>query len=122
MKRCPIAGAEDANKRRLENNRFRKTNDPINRLYWLSAWKRFCRMVLNRNPICQRIIKGEQCREAARVIHHLISPRHRPDLFLEPTNVLALCFNCHPGGEEGTPLWREGLDYVKSIISAPICV
>ena len=121
MRRCPKADDGKAQERR-ETNSFRKRNDPINRLYWLASWKRFCRIVFNRNQICQRIIKGEQCREAATVVHHLISPRQRPDLFLDPTNVLALCEHCHPGGEEGTPLWREGVDYVKSIISAPICV
>ncbi len=102
-----------------EQDRFRKKNDPVNRLYWLASWFRFKLHCLNRNPICQRIIRGEQCHNPAWVVHHLISPRERPDLFLDATNVVCLCANCHPGGEEGTPEWKEGVDYVPSLISPP---
>jgi hypothetical protein len=33
--------------------------------------------------------------------------------------VVALCAACHPGGEEGTPEWREGIDFVPSVIAPP---
>jgi len=119
MWRCPIAGAEEREKQATYNDRFRKKNDPCARLYRTTAWFRFRWFVLNRNPICQRIVKGEQCRESATVVHHLLSPRQRPDLFLDPANVLCLCAGCHPGGEEGTPLWQVNTDYVPSVIEAP---
>lgn len=122
MWRAPIAGQAEAAARRAETDRFRKKNDPERKRYQTAAWHRFRFHILNRNPICQKLIHGRQCREPAMVVHHLLSPRQRPDLFLEPHNVLALCANCHPGGEEGTPLWKPGVDYVASIIAPPICV
>ncbi len=102
-----------------EQSRFVKKNDHVNRLYELASWGRFKIHVLNRNPICQRIIRGEQCHAPAKVVHHLISPRQRPDLFLDAKNVVCLCPNCHPGGEAGTPEWKEGVDFVPSVISPP---
>jgi hypothetical protein len=75
---------------------------------------------LARNSICQKIQRdGQQCRNGASIVHHLISPRARPDLFLDVHNVVALCAACHPGGECGTPDWVSGRDYVSSVISAP---
>jgi 5-methylcytosine-specific restriction enzyme A len=119
MWKCPSIDAKEVTQRRAETDRFRKKNDPCRKMYNTSAWFRFRWFVLNRNPICQRIVKGVQCRDAATVVHHLLSPRQRPDLFLEPTNVLCLCAGCHPGGEEGTPLWRVDIDYVPSVIEGP---
>ena len=120
MWRCPKAGDVKADETRWENDKFRKKNDPVNRLYGLASWFRFKLHVLNRNPLCQRILPGSrQCTYPATTVHHLISPRQRPDLFLDAKNVVCLCPNCHPGGKEGTPLWQPGKDYVASVIAPP---
>jgi hypothetical protein len=69
--------------------------------------------------MCQRIQKnGEQCHEPAKIVHHLWSPRQRPDLFIVPSNVVCLCANDHPT-DEGTPAWREGVDYVRTEFVLP---
>jgi len=97
----------------------RRKEDPVARLYAMAAWQRFRQFFFNRNPICQRIgADGKQCREVATLIHHLLSPRKRPDLFLDPKNVVALCAHCHPP-DEGTPDWVAGRDYVPSVIEPP---
>lgn len=85
--------------------------DAVDRLYDKAMWKRFRAWILAQRPICQRINKGERCRFTANTVHHLESPRSRPDLFTEPDNVLALCAGCHPGGDAGTPHWRRGHEY-----------
>ena len=100
-------------------DRWRSKNDPIRRWYDTARWARFTVYMLDRNPMCQRIFKGEQCRNGATTVHHLLSPRQRPDLFLEPKNVVCLCAHCHPGGTEGTPEWVSGVDYVPTVIWPP---
>ena len=96
-----------------------RRNDPVHRLYTLARWRKFERIMLNRNPVCQRIgPDGKQCRNAATLGHHLVSPRQRLDLFLVYDNVLALCANCHPP-TEGTPDWIVDRDYVPSVIAPP---
>jgi hypothetical protein len=45
--------------------------------------------------------------------HHLVSPRVVPSLLLNPTNVVALCYACHP--DVDTPEWVEGKDYVPTV-------
>jgi hypothetical protein len=75
--------------------------------------------VLMHNPRCQRIVDGKQCWHGAALVHHRISPRERPDLFLSPfdengfSQLIALCRDCHPNSE-GTPDWVEGKDYVRT--------
>lgn len=99
-----------------------RRDDTVARMYHTSAWFVFRRHVLNRNPICQRIgTDMKQCRYAAMLLHHLVSPRVNPALFLVPSNVIALCDRCHPP-DEGTPDWIEGRDYVPSVIEAATCV
>lgn len=121
MKRCPIAGDAGASEGRKDADRWRKSNDPVNALYRKASFRvRFRTHVLHRNPICQKILRsGQQCTNPAWVVHHLISPRECPARFLDATNVVALCESCHPGGAEGTPEWRAGVDYVPSVIEPP---
>lgn len=93
--------------------------DPTDRLYKLARWYRFRRMVIEQNWQCQRLLGIEQCGNAATIVHHLISPRERPDLMFDPKNVAALCAGCHPGGVAGTPTWKEGKDYVATVFVMP---
>jgi hypothetical protein len=70
-------------------------------LYNSKEWKTFRPLLISRNPVCQRINAGEQCRQPSTIAHHLIDPRIRPDLKLSASNVVAVCKNCHPGGQAG---------------------
>lgn len=87
-------------------------DDPIRKLYWTARWQRFRAMLLNLNPLCQRLQPdGSACRNPSRIIHHLKSPKVAPELFLVARNCVCLCQNCHPGGEVGTPDWKENVNY-----------
>jgi 5-methylcytosine-specific restriction enzyme A len=96
-----------------------RCKDATDKLYGCARWYRLRRMMLEQNFQCQRIIGFEQCINAARVVHHIISPRERTDLMYDPTNLAALCESCHPGGEAGTPDWKVGRDFVPTIFELP---
>jgi hypothetical protein len=111
--------AKDSNaeKVRKEWNKFRMANDPIDRMYTHGILGRKWRMLAPKmrvlNPMCCKLIDGEQCHNPATVTHHLVSPRRDTRLFLEPTNLTTLCANCHP--KEDTPNWRVGVDIVQTL-------
>lgn len=112
MIKCPSASADNKTAH-AEQDRFRKKTDPIYKLYSTAAWQRFRLWRLADNPLCQRIVKGERCHFGATTVHHLFSPRERPDLFYDAHNTVCLCANCHQGGLAGTPEWRKGIDYAE---------
>jgi 5-methylcytosine-specific restriction protein A len=65
------------------------------RMYSTSAWQAFRAWVkVDRKGLCERcmangrLVNGEH-------VHHLIDPRERPDLILEPSNVELWCMSCH---------------------------
>lgn len=99
-----------------ESQRVRGETD---KMYGTVRWFRFRGWLLTQNPMCQKLTKGQPCRNPAHVVHHLISPRVRPDLFIDPPNTVCLCDHCHPGGTEGTPWWRPGVDYTPTKAAAP---
>ncbi|HET8923627.1 MAG TPA: hypothetical protein VFN26_11605 [Candidatus Acidoferrum sp.] len=76
-------------------------------------------MMKRLNPICQRIewdsVTGQrgQCRRPSQVVHHLKDPKDAPALSFEAGNVVCLCVNHHPGGQQGTA-WVESVDYVPT--------
>jgi len=84
--------------------------DAVDRMYHHARWLVFRKWILAGRPICQRIDKGIRCTKASTLVHHLWSPRQRPDLFTSERHVLALCAWCHTD-EEGTPHWRAGHEY-----------
>lgn len=98
--------------RRLQNA------DPINKMYHREPWTSYRIMLLNNNPICQRLHNGMQCTNASTLVHHLLSPRIYPQGFVSPDCTIALCANCHVP-DEGTPDWRVGIDFVKTVFSLP---
>jgi hypothetical protein len=83
-------------------------------LYWQTRWIKFRLLLLVRNPICSRIINGEQCHNRATVGHHLVSPLDNPALTFVTSNIVMLCASCHPN-TRGTAQWIEGKDFVKTI-------
>jgi hypothetical protein len=112
---CPEHKTDNAT---TEYNHERK-KDPIDRQYGTVRWLNFRRMIITSNWLCQRLKSGLRCDRPSSVVHHLKSPRLYPDLMFVPSNVVALCPRCHPGGEVGTPDWREGKDFVKTIYKLP---
>src|SRR6266850_6921305 len=68
-----------------------KVKDAIAKLYDCAPWRRFKASVLVYNPQCQRLVNGEQCQEAAAVVHHIISPRVNQTLFMDWQNVVCVC-------------------------------
>ena len=95
-----------------------RVRDAVDKMYDTARWATFRAWMLMQNPICQRIVKGEQCHNPSSVVHHLISPRQRPDLFTDPRAVTCLCPTCHDASE-GTPTWRPGVDFVPTRFSPP---
>ena len=92
----------------------KRQHDEVDLEYGRIRWLRCRQVMLAQNPICQRIVKGgAQCTHAAVLVHHIWSPKVRPDLFIEPSNLVALCSTCHDNSE-GTPWWTAGKDYVPT--------
>ena len=95
-------------------DRDRGKNDRTRHEYTLARWKKLSAFLRRRNPICQRIKRGVRCMKPSAVVHHLISPYERLDLMHVPTNCVALCADCHPGGTAGTPHWQPNVDFVPT--------
>ena len=54
------------------------------------------------NPICQRIDDtGQQCTRPSKIVHHLKDPKDAPEKALSWDNLVAVCVECHPGGQRG---------------------
>lgn len=119
---CPQkaeVGSHYCAKHQKADTRVQRVRDDVDRRYSRAPWPGFRLTMLCQNRICQRLDRrGEQCNSPARLVHHLQSPRVRPDLFVEPTNVVSLCEHCHPP-DEGTPWWKKGVDYVKGSFRLP---
>jgi hypothetical protein len=81
-------------------DKFVRAKDEIAKLYHTTLWRRFRDSILARNPICALIVNGVQCTHAATLVHHIISPRQRRDLFTTASNVAPLCADHHTD-EEG---------------------
>jgi hypothetical protein len=88
--------------------------DEVNRLYRRTMWVRMRSAMLMRNPICTRLSNGAQCQNHSVLVHHLTSPREKPELFVEPRNLVCLCQQCHCN-DEGTPWWKPGVDYIENV-------
>jgi hypothetical protein len=83
-----------------------------------AAWISTSKLMRRLNPVCQKIVndglyRNEQCHNPAALVHHLVSPRQDPKLFLVASNLVALCAHCHPP-DDGTPWWKVGVDYVAT--------
>jgi len=76
-----------------------KRSDPVWMMYQHTRWKKFREWFWRMNPICQRVIDGKQCTNIGTTIHHRVSPRQRPDLFLDADNVKAVCSEHHNHSE-----------------------
>lgn len=93
--------------------------DPVWSLYNRDQWRRRFRDAFfgHGNVICQRIVDGERCRHAVEILHHIFSPKKRPDLMYTPSNVVGVCRQHHPitEGEPVESLSRLDEIYVPTI-------
>jgi hypothetical protein len=87
---------------REQTNEGRRS-DEVRRWYKTVRWLNFQRWFIRHHPICQRVIDGKRCQQIATVVHHLLSPRDRPDLFTNEENCRALCVTHHHGGQGAGP-------------------
>jgi len=98
---------------RKQRDAERKKGDPIWHLYNCAAWPRFRGAFFGYgNVICQRIVDGQRCRFPVEILHHIHSPRQRPDLMYSPSNVRGVCRQHHPNSE-GEP--KENLAHLGDI-------
>lgn len=81
----------------------RAHDDSVRALYKSARWLKFRETVKACNGQCQRILNGEQCHNPAKIIHHVISPKVSPSLFLDWRNTVAVCSEHHPDSS-GEPL------------------
>jgi 5-methylcytosine-specific restriction enzyme A len=78
--RAGTARQYDQSSERVESHRF----------YTSKRWRRFRKLLLARNPICQ------MCGEVvATQVHHDAARRDRPDLAFCDANMIAACGPCH---------------------------
>lgn len=94
-------------KRAIASNR---TPRPMEGQYNTAAYGRFRDSVMSCNPICQRIERGERCKNPSRILHHLKEPADVRE-FYDRKNACMVCEQHHTP-EKGTPRWTEGVDYV----------
>src|SRR5581483_3910656 len=51
---------------------------------------------------CQRLFdSGAQCGHQSEVVHHLVDPTVAPHKAHDWTNLVAVCYEHHPGGQQG---------------------
>jgi hypothetical protein len=83
-----------------------------NPLYDTSRWRNLQHKIIVADCFCRRIIAGVRCDRPSKIVHHLVSPRQRPDLMFVVSNLVAVCRDHHPNTEGSD--WVEGRDYSKS--------
>lgn len=62
--------------------------------YDRAAWRRLRAWFLAANPLCWRCLERDEL-VPAEIAHHIIERLERPDLALDPANLMALCWSCH---------------------------
>jgi 5-methylcytosine-specific restriction endonuclease McrA len=67
------------------------------RRYSTASWQRLRKAVLaHYGYVCQ--LQGPRCTGYATSVHHLIPSSQAPELFWEPSNLVAACGRCNYGG------------------------
>ena len=122
MKKTPTAQMPSGTPTAQQNDNGTKYQSP--------HWRRVSRKIRSDNAVCQRILNvglyhNEQCHNASQMVHHRRGAIAHPELFLSVydrdgvSNLIALCWGCHvdfdgTDGTNGTPLWVEGVDFVRT--------
>jgi hypothetical protein len=116
--RCPRyaikRGRCDEHQKEHEKQLYQDRNvtDPFHAQYQTVQWHRLSKSFKAQNPLCLFIEEnGVQCRYKSDLVHHRIAAKERPDLFLDPKNLAALC-NHHHGHTSGD---AAGVRYVPAV-------
>ena len=76
-------------------NKKRHYKNKPNAFYHSSAWRRVRKLALQRdNFICQHCLKLGRIKPATEV-HHIKPLRDYPELSLDVSNLIGLCWECH---------------------------
>jgi hypothetical protein len=76
---------------------------PDRKFYDTAAWAHTSENIRVFNPICAKVDEnGKQCARKSKLVHHIIDPRDAPTRKLDWSNLVALCEECHSGGERGS--------------------
>ena len=95
-----------------------RADDETRKMYATARWLNFRGWLISQNPVCQKISNGVRCTRFSFLVHHIWSPRARPDLFTSAAHCVCLCALCHDA-RAGTPEWRPGVDFVPTVFSPP---
>jgi 5-methylcytosine-specific restriction protein A len=79
---------------RVERRAIARQRGSSTALGYDRAWQRFRAWMLHVRPLCQDCA-ATGLTVAASEVHHVAKIRDRPDLRLDPTNVMCLCEACH---------------------------
>lgn len=69
-------------------------NPQAHRFYASAVWKRFRKQRRAEDPLCVDCTEGGRVKPWAD-LHHVESLKERPDLALDPANIVGLCKECH---------------------------
>jgi hypothetical protein len=87
-------------------------SDLVMKWYRTQRWERLKIYMRSLNPLCQRICdNGQRCIYPSAILHHIVSPRERPDLMYDSENLLCVCEDHHPTTAGETDVTR----YVKTV-------
>lgn len=80
-----------------------RNKSPDRKFYDTAAWAQCSKNIRVYNPICAKVDEnGKQCRRRSVLVHHIVDPRDAPARKLDWSNLVALCEECHAGGERGS--------------------
>ncbi len=77
--------------RPLHKNDYPRRNDH-NAMYTAARYRRYRTMFLAEHPLCANYA---DCHNASSVLDHIVDHRGNVELFNNPDNHQALCFDCH---------------------------
>lgn len=113
--RCPACAKATGQ----QNYQDRNVSDPFHKQYQTPAWRKLSDAFRRQNPICLFLeADGAQCRWPATLVHHRIAAKVRPDLFLDPKNLCALCDH-HHGHTSGDPTGAKFVPAVYTLSMLP---
>jgi 5-methylcytosine-specific restriction enzyme A len=97
---------------KAQAERDARNSDVVMKWYRTQRWERIKIYMRSLNPLCQRICdNGQRCIYPSAILHHIISPRVRPDLMYDAENLICVCEDHHPNTEGEEDLTR----YVKTV-------
>jgi hypothetical protein len=116
---------DECKKKTAQSTADRRDDDATRKRYNSAAWRRFRAAILAHNVICQAYVEhpttqlAEQCHAPATEIHHLKSPRTRPDKMFTVSNVVVLCKAHHHKGQGEPDGERDPKKYVPTRFRNP---